>query len=329
MNQAVAALFLLGFVLGCSDSASTPSPPPPKTITWSEAAPCPVPRFEALGVVSRGELWVMGGFLSTELNVTKRIDIYDPSHDTWRLGPELPGAETHAGIATLGDDFFLVGGFVGNVLNRITSAEVWRFEAASGKFSAGPALPAPRAATSVGLLGSELHAAGGLARDGNTDSGEHVVWNLTDAPWTSAAPLPVPRNHGGGAATAGAFYAIAGRHAWDEVSGDEPLLDAFDPAGGAWQSRAPLPLGRSEIGSSTVVLAGGELLVVGGSVPGQLPSDDVLLYDPQTDVWSELPALPVPMKGVVAARLGDKIVVTTGSPTSIDPSATTYIGCCL
>ena len=327
MSRALAVCASVALALGCS----SPSPVEPKAFAWTAVAPCPVPRFEALGVVIGGELWVMGGFLSTELNVTKRIDIYDPSSDTWRLGPELPGAETHAGVATLASagDFMLVGGFVGNVLNRVTTAGVWRWDNAAASWSAGPDLPSPRAAVAMARLGGELHVAGGLGADGNTDSAEHLVLNLTGGTWASAAPLPVPRNHGGGAASNGRFFAIAGRRGWDEVTGHEPLLDVFEPAQAAWRALAPMPVGRSEIGASTLAFEDGRLLTLGGSVPGLLPSDDVLVYDTAQDAWSELPALPQPIKGVVAARIGDKLVVTTGSPTSIDPSDVTYVGCCL
>ncbi len=272
----------------------------------------------------------MGGFLSSSLDVTKRVDIYDPRSDSWRPGPDLPDAETHLGVANVGEDFVLVGGFAGNVLARKTSAGVWRWNAADATWSAGPALPAARAAIAMALVGTTIHAAGGLAQDGNTDSGDHVVWDLAGAPaWTSAAPLPDPRNHGGGAASGGLFYAVSGRHGWDEVAGDDPALDAFDPASGTWSSRAPLPIERSEIGAATAAMPDGRLLVVGGSVAGKRPSHDVLVYDPRSDVWSTLSPLPEPRKGVVAARVGSKLIVTTGSPTSTDPSATTYIGCCL
>jgi hypothetical protein len=289
-----------------------------------------VARFEAHGVVVNDELWVMGGFLSTMLDVTKRVDIYDPSTDRWRLGPELPGAETHAGVVNVGNDFVMIGGFAGNVLNRTTSAGVWRWNAADAVWSSAPDLPTPRAAIAAALVGTVLHAAGGLAPNGNSDSGEHLVWDLAGPPeWVGAAPLTNPRNHGGGAASGGLFFAVAGRHGWDEVAGHDPALDAFDPATGSWSARAPMLTARSEIGAATVTMSDGRLLVVGGSITGKKPSDDVLVYDPERDLWSALPPLPVPLKGVVAARIGTKIIVTTGSPTSTDPSATTYIGCCL
>ncbi len=325
---------LTALALGCSSpdetAANADSPPDVRTFAWSAAAPCPVPRFEAMVAVVDGQVWVMGGFLSSALDVTNRIDIYDPSSDSWKLGPELPGAQTHAGVVTAGDDIVIAGGFVGNVLDRVTTAGVWRWNANDASFSAGPDLPSPRAGVAMALAGNQVHVAGGLAADGNTDSGDHVVWDLAGAAaWTSAPSLANARNHGGGAAAGGLFYVVAGRHGWDEIRGDDPALDAFDPASGSWQARAPMPLERSEIGAATLVMPDGRVLVIGGSVPGKLPSADVLVYEPTADTWSALPSLPEPRKGVAAARVGPKVIVTTGSPTSTDPSATTYVGCCL
>ena len=328
MRTAVSFSVVLLLVLGCS--SSTDAPAADSVFSWKEVTPCPLPRFEAHGVVVDGELWVMGGFKSSDLEVTKSIDIYDPNGDRWRPGPELRGAETHAGVVSLGRDFVMVGGFEGNVYNRISSASVWRWNATDATWSSGPDLPTPRSAVFAGLIGNELHAAGGLGPDGNTDSAEHVVWDLAgSAQWGVAAPLPNARNHGGGASSKGRLFAVSGRHDWDEVAGDDPALDAFDPATDSWSSRAPMPLPRSEIGGATVTLADDRLLVVGGSVPGKAPSADVLLYDPQKDSWSTLPSLPLPLKGVVAARIGQKVIVSTGSPTSIEPTDKTYVGCCL
>lgn len=336
MWRTVAALCLLELSTSCSASNSTPNDPASSSpdaghvFSWSEATGCPVPRFEAMGVVVDGEVWVMGGFLSSKLDVTRRVDIYDPKTDTWRQGADLPGVETHAGVVSVGSDIVLAGGFVGNVLARATTAGVWRYSARDATWSAGPDLPTPRAAVAAALVGTEIHAAGGLAEDGNTDSGDHVFWDLAGtSSWTSAAPLAIPRNHGGGAASGGLFFAVSGRHGWDEVNGDDPALDAFDPGTATWQTRAPLPLARSEIAASTLVMADGRLLVIGGSIPGKHPSDEVLVYDPQLDEWSSLPPLPQPLKGAVAGLVDTKVVVTTGSPTSTDPSATTYVGCCL
>lgn len=313
------------FTLGCSSSDEK------GVFTWTEVTPCPVPRFEASGVVVNDELWVMGGFLSSSLNVTKRVDIYNPSTDRWRAGPDVPGAETHAGVASLGGgSFVMAGGFEGNVLDRVTTAAVWRWNAADSAWAPLPDLPSPRAAVFAALVGKEFHVAGGLAIDGNTDLGEHDVLSLDgQVAWRVAAPLTNARNHGGGSAAGQQFFSLSGRHGWDELAGDDPAVDAYDPVTDSWSPRAPMAEPRSEIGSATVSLSDGRILTVGGSITGKIPSADVLIYDPRNDHWSTLPSLPIPLKGVVAARVGTKVIVTTGSPTSTDPTDKTYVGCCL
>ncbi len=300
------------------------------SFSWTKGRDCPLARFEASGVVAGGELWVMGGFTSAGLDVTRRIDIYAPATDTWRPGPDLPGAETHMAVVAVGDDVIVAGGFPGAFAPMpLPTAAVWRYDAVSSTWRAGPDLPAPGAAFAWALLGSALHVAGGLDYSGHVDATAHRVWDVAGAAsWTAAAPIPDSRNHGGGAATGGLFYAIAGRHGWDEVAGDVSDVDAFDPATGVWTARAPLPSARSEIGASTSTLADGRILVVGGSLPGIVPGAAAVIYDPAADAWSALPCLPEPRKGAVAFEVGDKIIVTTGSPTSTDPSPSTFVGCC-
>jgi len=334
MNRALCVVW--AFAFACSSPTSPPSPAPAaeaKPVTWSTASPCPVARFESNGVVIDGELWVMGGFVSASLEVTRRVDIYNPKTDTWRQGPDLPGAETHMAVVTLNRDIIVAGGFSGNFsfTGRLpTTDAVWRLEHATGAWTAGPSLPAAGAAFAWALLGTSLHLAGGLGPDGDTDTTVHHVWDLAGAAtWTEAALLPGGRNHGGGAASRSHFYAIAGRLRWDEAEGDLAEVDAFDPATNTWSPRAPILGARSEIGASTSTLADGRIVVVGGSLPGVMPSDEVLVYDPVHDAWSKETPLPEKRKGAVAAQIGEQLVVTTGSPTSIDPSATTFIGCCL
>lgn len=313
-----------------ADAAEAGSPAP--AFTWAVAASDAMARFEANGVVVGGELWVLGGFTSADLEVTTRVDIYDPAGDSWRPGPDLPGAETHFAVVNFEGDLIVSGGFTGAFVGALppTTDAVWRWSAGAGAWSLGPPLPAAGAAFAWALLGTALHLAGGLAADGNSDSDAHDVWDVAGAAtWTAEAPLPDARNHGGGAATGGLFYAIGGRHGWNESSGDVADVDAFDPVSGAWTSRAPIPIARSEIGGATSAMDDGRILVVGGSLAGIVPSADVLVYDPAVDAWCALPSLPEPRKGAVAARIGSRVVVAGGSPNSVDPSATTFVGCCL
>src|SRR5262245_17286602 len=153
----VACLFLpMG--LACSSEKNSDGPGDIKAgFTWTPAAPCPVARFEATGVVLGDEGWVMGGFTAATLAVTRRSDIYAPATDTWRTGPDLPGAETHMAAVTVGSDIIVAGGFSGSFEGgRPPPTEaVSRWNAGSSEWSYEASLPTRGAAFHWALLGTE------------------------------------------------------------------------------------------------------------------------------------------------------------------------------
>jgi len=301
---------------------------PAAALRWQRAADCPVARFEAGSVWFENELWVLGGFVTADLAVTRRVDIYDPERDSWRRGPSLPNAETHFGIVADGDSLLVFGGMQGGAGNP--TAEVWRLPHGASTWSREPDLPGRRSAFTWGQIGRRLHVAGGLGEDNDTDIASHLARDLAGSDgWHPLPDLPDPRNHGGSAVVGGKLYAVAGRHRWDESAGHTTSLHVFDPARGSWQPLAAMPIARSEISAATFTTAGGRIVSVGGSTAGVKPSADVLEYDAVRDRWRALPSLPEPRKGAVAVRAGKRVVVSTGSPTSTDPSASTFIGCCL
>ena len=293
--------------------------------SWRQGAPCPIARFEAMGAAVRGEVVVLGGFFTAQLAVTSSVQVYDPVGDRWRDAAPLPSAQTHVGVARSGDDLALAGGFIGPP--QRTTAEVWLRRTSDGSFVPLAPLPRPRAALALVQLPDGLHAVGGLALDGVSDTAEHVL--LAANAWIERAPLPNPRNHLGAAALGSLLYIVGGRHGWDEAAGDQSSLDEYDPALDLWRPRAPFPQPASEIAASTLSTTGGRMVVVGGSVAGARPTAAVFLYDPRTDAWTRLPDLPEPRKGAVAVSIGEEIIVTTGSPTGVDPSASTWRGCCV
>jgi hypothetical protein len=311
----------------CATTDAGPYDGPYTSFVWRARAPCPLPRFEAMGAAVGGQLLVMGGFVSAELEVTTRADRYDPTTDAWTPLAALPEVQTHAGVARDGDGLLLVGGFRGWPATAVATS--YRFDPSADSYTRLPDLPSARAALALTIVGGRAHAIGGLAADGNSDSDAHEVLDLghLDAGWATAPPMPGPRNHLGGATVGDRIYVVGGRRRWDETSGNQAWLSIFDPATEAWTDGAPVPVGRSEIAAATFA-AGARLVVVGGSVNPITPSRDVYVYDPATNVWTALPPLPIPLKGAVADLIDGTIYVTTGSPTGTAPGDATYAGCC-
>ena len=89
---------------------------------------------------------------------------------------------------------------------------------------------------------------------------------------------------------------------------------------------APDPVPRSE---HPAVVVDGEIVVSGGFVESGLGDDTVTdtvgAYDPTTDTWRDLPAMPAPRHHGMAAVVGDRLFMIGGySISGFDPTSTMW-----
>src|SRR2546428_9359222 len=75
---------------------------PPVTTTWQEAAPAPLPLFEAQGTAVGEKLYLFGGFYNGAVQATPAVNVYDAATNTWSGRADMPEAVTHAGVAVDG-----------------------------------------------------------------------------------------------------------------------------------------------------------------------------------------------------------------------------------
>ncbi len=299
-------------------SMASASPAATTLFAWKTVQPAPLARFEAQGAVVNGKLYVIGGFYNSQIQATKHVDVYDLASNTWQRIADIPEAITHAPVVVDGATIYVLGGYVGDNPGGSTK-HVWKLNTTTSTWSAGPDLPADRGGAGAAMLGRTIHFYGGATRTAgqynDTDRADHYVLNLDTGIWSSAANLPNPRNHLGGVALNGKVYAIGGQRERFESSGNQTQVDVYDPASNTWGRAANLPLGRGHI-TSSVFTVSGRIMVVGGTVNGGdngLASDDVLLYDPSTNVWLDLPPIPGIRKTPVASLSQNTLVVSTGA----------------
>jgi N-acetylneuraminic acid mutarotase len=288
---------------------------------WSTVAPSPIPRFEANDAAVNDQLYVFGGFYNAAIQATTEADRYDPSTNTWTVLTDMPQPITHAGTATDGQTVYLAGGFVGDGLSVVTN-RVLMYDTAADAWSDAPPLPESRGAGALVRLDRQLHFFGGVDSTLH-DRGEHWVLNLDGGTsWTTAAPLPNPRNHLGYTAFNGLAYAIGGQHQLDEAGGNQAEVDAYDPATDTWATAAPLPVPRGHVHTSTFVF-NDRIVIAGGETNGPRILADVTEYDADTNTWVALPPLPMPLQATDVQPIEDKIIATGGQPGG-GPVATTW-----
>ena len=294
------------------DTTAGPSPPSSAASSSSapsagrdEPAPLPLARTEVAGTAWRGLLAVVGG-LTADGSASNQVDLYDPGTNLWRAGPALPLLVHHAGVASLGDRLYVVGGYS----NR--SAQSWRpvaqvFSLGPGddRWREEPSLSAPRAALALVSVGDRLVAVGGVP-DAGLRTTEVLV---SGAPsWRRGPDLADAREHLALASSGGRVYAMGGR-----VGGLESNLtsvESWDPAGtDGWRAEPPLNDSR---GGTAGAEAAGRPCAVGGEAPAGTIASVECLADGR---WERVASLAVPRHGLAVVGVGDRLHVIAGGPT--------------
>ncbi len=309
----ISAIEVTGPGAGTTPPVLPPSSGDPSAFSWDTKANAPIGRSEAQGAAVNGKIYVFGGF-SSGWTTTAQSDVLDTATNTWSRLPDMPEELTHAAVVVDGTTIWLLGGYVGDHPGPSTR-NVWKFDTVTKTWTRGPALPAPRGAGGASIVGRQLYFFSGTSRvAGSTaDPDESTTWAINldgGTTWTAKAPMPNPRNHVAAATVGGKAYAIGGQHNENESSGLQSDVHRYDPVTNTWQKVANLPVARSH---AVAVVRDGQIVLVGGTLPGDVPSNDVTSYSPAENVWAKLPSLPSGRKTPVAGIVGGSVWVTGGS----------------
>jgi N-acetylneuraminic acid mutarotase len=288
----------------------------------------PYDNSEAQGRVVNNKLYSFGGFdvnkLPTYWTSTKRAHIYDPENNSWSAIADLPhtpngtnfGGITHAGIATDGTDIYFAGGYTSNAEGTgqiFGTKQVWKYNVALNNYSSLPDLPIDISTGQMEYLTGKLHYIAGTNIARNQDLGIHYVLDLDDldAGWKTLAALPNPRQHAGSAVFEGKIYFIGGQSGHDSHLVTQKDVHVYDPSNNTWEKMADLPVpagktGRGHI-TSTVVVLGERIIVLGGETAHGERTNFVSAYTPSTNTWSNLTPLPVGIATGIAGVLNREL----------------------
>jgi uncharacterized protein (TIGR03437 family) len=223
------------------------------TNTWTTAAPIPTPRWDGAGAVVNGILFAIGGGTATS-NVSNVVEAYDPIANTWSTKALMPTSLNSIYAIVENGLIYVIGGFNGS-----RESSLLAYNPAANTWSTLAPLAVAKSQPAVGLLGSAIIAAGGLANSGATT--DNAGYNAATNSWTALAPLPAARQAGCFGVSAGLLYFASGNS-----SSSGPLLSsmiAYDPSANAWTTALPpIPNAITNPGSAVV---GGQLYCLGGS----------------------------------------------------------------
>jgi len=271
-----------------------------------------------------------GGLAPDALNsVTADVTFYDPLYDAWGYSTPLPAPRHHVALVNNNGYLYAVGGFARDRFGGWQMrADCWRTGELDQPWDRMAPLPHPQAESVCESLGGFIHVVGGRAPAGslNTnwdhhiDTDEHWMYDAASNSWRSLAPLPTPRNSAAGAVVNGVLYVIGGRTVSD---GNKNVVEVYDPLSDRWATARPMP--KAQAGLAAAVL-NGHIYVFGGeyfsAASGGVYAES-WEYNPDTDEWRAVAAMPRPRHGHGAVPIDNAIYVMGGasSPGGVNTSA--------
>jgi len=301
---------------------------------WTPLAPMPFPVQEIYPAPFRKttdpgpalkpkpmDLLVVAGGLSpdTPFNVTDKVLFYDPAYDAWGFAKDLPEPRHHIALVNNNGYLFGVGGFARNEAGGWQMrSQCWRATSLASGWEEMAPLYHPQAEMACVSLNGFIHAAGGRAPSGSRnaewsdhiDTDEHWFYDPSDNRWRSLAPMPTPRNSSAGVTANGVLYVIGGRTVSD---GNTSVVEVYDPLADRWEQARPMPKAQ---GGLAAALMNGKIYVFGGEYFGASGSGvfaESWEYDPDTDKWRAIAAMPRRRHGLGAVTLGDAVYVLGGA----------------
>jgi hypothetical protein len=242
------------------------------------------------------------------LSISDKVEVYDPRSDRWTTKAPLPVGLHHAGLAAVGRQLYVVGGYTRSGLSAWKPvASLYRYDPQEDRWSEGTPMPTSRGALALAVVNGRILAIGGYNGDINVPAVEE--YDPQTNRWTVRGSLPAPRDHLA-AATDGRFvYAIGGRLNGN-YSQNVALVHQYDPESDRWIQRADLPTARSGI---TAAILAGRIYVFGGEAPsGTFTNTEA--YKPVSDSWQTMAPMPTGRHGLGSAVVGDRIFVIAGGP---------------
>ena len=257
---------------------------------------------------------VRGDLSSTTTAAAPPVTPVVPASPWRELRPD-PTPRQQVGATVADGTVWVLGGITSGAATPLVEG----YDPAIDTWKAGVPLPVPLSHEMAVPYRGEIVVLGGWeAQGGNlTAVSSKKVYAQRGGGWVELPPM-LSSHVAGGAVVVGDQIIVSGGQADGKLN---PTTEVFD--GTAWKRVSDLPTPREHLGMAT---DGTYAYVVGGrDLSSDKNSGALERYDPKTDSWAALAAMPAPRGGVGAAVADGRLVVAGGEePTSVDNSVYAY-----
>ncbi len=160
-------------------------------------------------------------------------------------------------------------------------------------------MPSARQEISSAVLNGKIYVIAGFNSSGG-DTNTVEVFDPQNNMWSSAAPIPIATNHNGAAVATGRLYAFGGTSNRTFV---------YNPQLNSWSDVAPM---RFQHGNTPAVGVINEKIYVAGGTGPNMNQSEVEVYDPVTNVWTQLASMNIPRNHTAGGVINGKFYVVGG-----------------
>ncbi|MBA3907765.1 MAG: protein kinase, partial [Pseudonocardiales bacterium] len=208
---------------------------------------------------------------------------------------------------------------LGGITNGTASPLMEGYDPAIDTWKTGIPLPVPLSHEMAVTYRGEIVVLGGWEAQGSnlTAVSSNKVYAQRGGGWTALPPMLSP-HVAGGAVVVGDEIIVSGGQSDGKLV---PTTEVFN--GTSWRKVTDLPTPREHLAMAT---DGNYAYVAGGrDLSADKNSAALERYDPKTDSWTGLAAMPAPRGGIGAAVSDGRLVVAGGEePTSVDNTVFAY-----
>ena len=138
-----------------------------------------------------------------------------------------------------------------------------------------------------------------------------VLAQLEKSYWTTGTPLPTPRSEIAGTVLNDKIYIVGG---FDSSGRNTPTIEVYDPILDEWTqvTLLPQPLDHTAAAAAAAYYDGKLYIVGGGYLNRGALSDKLLIYDSNTNNWTEGANLPSARGALTANFINGTLYVTGG-----------------
>jgi N-acetylneuraminic acid mutarotase len=263
-------------------------------------------------------LYVIGGCPSP--NATNKVDVYNPSTDTWSSVSNLPAARCYAMSCIFQNKIYVFGGSQGMYDDAVKS--VYVFDPQTGNWTQKADMPYAIICGGIAVVDDTIYLVGGALNVTTPPVVTVMGYDPITETWTQKADLLTARCALSACVVNGKIYAIGGG-APDYNNVFYKVVEVYDPATNTWTQKSDMPTGRWGL----ITLSLDSLIyAIGGRAGSSSTKNEV--YNPVTDVWTTKAPMQMPRNGLAGGVINNKIYVAgghTGPPLVYLSSCEEYI----